>query len=102
MALQGGANTITVTARDASGRTGSDVIVVTRTDGDRPTVTITSPTSADSHSTTAATLTIGGTAADAFGIAQVTWTNSRGGGGTATGTTAWSASGIALQPGRTC
>ena len=99
VALQGGANTITVTARDASGRTGSDIIVVTRTDSDRPTVTITSPTGADSHSTTAATLTISGTAADAFGIAQITWTNSRGGGGTATGTTAWSAPGIALQPG---
>ncbi len=33
--LRGGANTITVTARDASGRTGTDVIVITRTDGER-------------------------------------------------------------------
>jgi hypothetical protein len=99
VALQSGANTITVTARDASGQTGTDAIVVTRTDGDKPTVTISSPTSADAHSTTTAALTLGGTAADEFGVAQVTWANSRGGAGTATGTTAWSAAGITLQPG---
>ena len=97
--LRGGANTITVTARDASGRTGTDVIVITRTDGQRPVVTISSPSAADTHSTGTPTLTLGGTATDNFTITQVTWTNSRGGGGTATGTTAWSASNIALQAG---
>lgn len=97
--LQGGANTITVTARDASGRTGTDVLVVTLTDGDRPTVTISAPTAADTHSSATAAFEMSGTATDSFGIAQVTWTSSRGGGGTATGTTAWSATGIRLQPG---
>ena len=32
-------------------------------------------------------------------MTQVTWANDRGGSGTATGTTAWSVSGIALQSG---
>ena len=99
LALQSGVNTITVAARDAAGHRGSDVIVVTRTDGEKPTVAITTPTSADAHSTATTALTLGGTAADEFGIAQVTWSNSRGGAGTATGTTAWSAAGITLQPG---
>src|SRR4029077_15104378 len=40
-----------------------------------------------------------GTAADNVGVTQVTWANSRGGSGIATGTTSWSASGIALQAG---
>ncbi len=62
-------------------------------------MTISSPSAADTHSTGTPTLTLGGTATDNFTITQVTWTNSRGGGGTATGTTAWSASNIALQAG---
>jgi hypothetical protein len=33
------------------------------------------------------------------GVTQVTWSNSRGGSGTASGTTSWSASGITLQDG---
>jgi hypothetical protein len=42
---------------------------------------------------------VSGTASDNVGVTQVTWTNSRGGSGTATGTTSWSATGIALQSG---
>src|SRR5438552_14912013 len=42
-------------------------------------------------------MTLGGTASDNVGVTQVTWTNSRGGNGTATGTTSWTASGIGLQ-----
>ena len=44
-------------------------------------------------------LTLTGTAADNVGVTQVTWSNDRGGSGTATGTTSWSASGIVLQTG---
>src|SRR5207247_5085435 len=44
-------------------------------------------------------LTLGGTASDDVGVAQVTWVNSAGASGTATGTTSWTASGIVLQPG---
>ena len=42
---------------------------------------------------------MGGTAGDNVGVTQVTWANNRGGSGPASGTTAWTASGIALQPG---
>jgi len=65
----------------------------------QPTVTITSPTSNPTYSTGTSPLTIGGTASDALGVTQVTWVNDRGGSGTATGTTSWSASGIVLQSG---
>jgi hypothetical protein len=65
----------------------------------QPTVTITSPTSNPTYSSGTSPLTIGGTASDAFGVTQVTWANNRGGSGTATGTTSWSASGIVLQSG---
>ena len=53
---------------------------------------------AATFSTSAATLALAGTASDNVGVTQVTWTNSRGGSGTATGTTSWSAS-VALQSG---
>ena len=64
-----------------------------------PTVTITSPTSNPSYSTGSSSVTLGGTASDNIGVTQVTWGNSRGGSGTATGTTSWTASGIVLQAG---
>ena len=38
-----GVNVITVTARDAAGRSGSDVVTVTRTDGVAPTVAFVTP-----------------------------------------------------------
>ncbi len=97
--LQTGANVITVTARDAAGNTNTTTITVTR-DATAPTVTITSPTSNSTMTTTASTINLGGTASDAStGVSQVTWSSSRGGSGTATGTTAWSVTGIALLTG---
>src|SRR5262249_4164364 len=64
-----------------------------------PTVAITSPTSASTFATNTSSLTLGGTAADNVGVTQVSWSNSQGGSGTASGTTSWSAGGIALQSG---
>ncbi|MEI6913612.1 MAG: Ig-like domain-containing protein [Armatimonadota bacterium] len=66
-----------------------------------PTVTITSPTANLTHTTTSTPLVIGGTASavGAATITSVTWINNRGGSGTASGTTAWSAS-IPLQSGQ--
>jgi hypothetical protein len=61
-------------------------------------VTITSPTTASSYTTTSATLNLGGTASDNVGVTQVSWTNDRGGSGTASGTTNWSTS-VTLQNG---
>ncbi|HEY1303763.1 MAG TPA: PA14 domain-containing protein [Vicinamibacterales bacterium] len=68
----------------------------TGTDTAAPAIVITSPTSGTTFTTTASTLTLGGTASDNVGVTQVTWVNDRGGSGTATGTTSWSISGIAL------
>jgi len=64
-----------------------------------PTGTITTPTSNPTWTTTGSSLTLGGTAADNIGVTQVTWANNRGGSGTATGTTSWTASGVGLQVG---
>jgi Big-like domain-containing protein len=61
-----------------------------------PTVAITSQIPGSTYSTS---LTLRGTASDNVGVRQVTWTNSRGGSGTASGTTSWTANGIALQLG---
>lgn len=65
-----------------------------------PTVTIDSPTAAATFTTTSDTIALGGTADDNVGVTGVSWANSRGGSGPASGTTAWTASGIALQPGQ--
>jgi Big-like domain-containing protein/parallel beta helix pectate lyase-like protein len=97
-----GAHTLIAVARDAAGnRTTSAAISVTvlNTDTSAPAVTITSPTSGSTYSTGVSSITLGGTAFDNVGATQVTWTNSRGGSGTATGRASWTASGIALQPG---
>ncbi len=64
-----------------------------------PTVAITTPTSAATFTTGSSPLTLGGTAADNVGVTQVSWSNDRGGSGTASGTTSWSVSGIVLQSG---
>jgi hypothetical protein len=70
-----------------------------RPDTTRPAVTITTPTRSASYVTATSVLTVGGTASDNVGVAQVTWSNDRGGTGTATGTTSWKAAGIVLLPG---
>ena len=75
----------------SGGGTGSDTV--------RPSIAITVPTSSGAYTTTSASVTLQGTASDNVGVTRVSWTNSSGGAGTATGTTNWTASGIALQPG---
>ena len=99
IALQLGANVLTVTARDAAGNTATDTVTVTRSDTTPPTATITAPTSNPTYTTSSSFLTLGGTAADNVGVTQVTWVNNRGGSGTATGTTSWTVAGIVLQSG---
>jgi hypothetical protein len=99
--LQSGSNVITVTARDAANNQNTDVVTVTYNapDTTSPAVTISSPTTGTSYTASSATLSLGGTASDNVGVTQVTWSNSLGGSGTASGTTSWSVSGIALQNG---
>jgi hypothetical protein len=88
-----GVNTITVTAADATGSV-SRIVSVTRTvgvaDTTGPALTITYPSST-SVATTFASLTFKGTASDPSGVASVTWSTNTGGAGTASGTTAWTA-----------
>ncbi len=64
-----------------------------------PAVTITSPTSSSTYIATGSSLTLQGTASDNIGVAQVTWANSLGGSGIATGTSSWTTGTIALQLG---
>src|SRR5262249_8352383 len=97
--IQLGTNLLTVTAQDAAGNTGTATLTVTVVDAMAPTATITSPTSASTYTTTSNVLTLGGTAADNVGITQVTWANSQGGSGPATGTTNWTTTGIPLRRG---
>ena len=57
------------------------------TDAGAPTVTITTPTAAATHATGTSPLALGGTSTDNVAVTQVSWSNDRGGSGTATGTT---------------
>ena len=64
-----------------------------------PVVTISSPTTSSTYTTSSSTLSLAGSATDNAAVTQVSWTNSAGGSGTASGTSAWSISSIALQAG---
>ena len=103
IALQPGSNLFTVTAQDAAGNSSTDTLDVTYTpagpDTTPPTVTITAPTNATTYSTTSGTLSLGGAATDNVAVTQVTWASSSGASGTASGTGAWSVTGIVLQSG---
>ncbi len=101
VALVQGANQITVTAHDASGNTGTDVITVTYVlDATDPTVDITAPSSSGSFTTETNSVSLGGTASDNVGVTSVTWSNAgTGNSGSCTGTTSWSVSSVSLMPG---
>jgi hypothetical protein len=64
-----------------------------------PAIIITFPTSSATYATGSGTIAIGGTASDNLAVTQVTWSNNRGGSGTASGTVNWSVSGVTLQEG---
>jgi hypothetical protein len=64
-----------------------------------PTVGITFPTDAQEAVSTEAQVNLSGEADDDRAVTRVDWASNRGGSGTATGTRAWWANGIALQPG---
>ncbi len=99
VALEPGLNIITITAVDIHSNEGSAFVTVQFTPPQNPpTVTITTPTSNPTFAATTTPLTIGGTASDDVSVTQVTWTNSLGGSGTASGTTSWTAS-VPLFPG---
>ena len=65
-----------------------------------PSVTILFPPGSPTYSTSASKLNMAGSATDNVGVTQVTWSNDRGGSGTCTGTTEWSASDVPLAIGQ--
>lgn len=96
--LAPGANRITITARDAEGAVASRSFTVERREEPpaAPALAITSPTSAAAWQTTRPVISLAGTAAP---DARVTWSNSRGGSGAASGSREWRTGPIPLQPG---
>jgi YD repeat-containing protein len=86
--------TVAAYTYDAAGNRLSEVV-----DTAVPSVTIEVPTAAGVYTTSAATLDLSGTAIDDVAVAGVTWSNDRGGSGTAVGTANWSVLGIPLQLG---
>src|SRR5439155_22253518 len=100
IALQPGINRVTVNVWDNSGNSSAASIEITYNAADAisPTLSITSPGSAGSYSTTADIINVSGWASDNVGVTQVSWSNDRGGNGVASGTSTWS-SRIALKSG---
>jgi hypothetical protein len=103
--LQSGSNLIYITAVDAAGNEGVDILTVTvsgtggTSDTTAPTASISTPTTGSTYSTTQSTINLTGSAADNRGVAQVRWTNSAGGSGVASGTTSWAMASIPLVAG---
>ena len=91
--------TVHYQAHDNAGNV-SPVLSIPVTDGENPTVSITSPTSEATYTTSQPAIDIGGTAFDWWGLDQVTWSNDRGGGGTCSGTESWSQNSITLYEGQ--
>ena len=101
LTLAEGDNVITIIASDAAGNEGVDTLTVIYIPPDTisPTVSISSPTTASNYATNQAMLFLSGTSSDNIGVTQVTWNNSVGGSGIATGTLNWSIADIALTEG---
>ncbi len=91
--LAAGVNVITVTAEDAQGNLARDSITVTATlpESNGPVLLVTGPKTDAAFIFSDPALPLTGTAADASGVQSVAWANDRGGSGTTTGTSAWSA-----------
>ena len=97
-----GSKTVYVWFKDSSGNVSSSASDYITLDTTAPTITITSPASDATYTATSSTISLGGSASDSTsGIKEVTWTNSSGGSGTASGTTSWTTSSISLSNGDT-
>jgi hypothetical protein len=91
---------------NGSGTIGSanvtNVGITCQSNATAPIITITSPVSNSTYTTSSSPIEISGTASSSTAITAVTWANLSGGKGSATTTTSWSTwsiSGIALQSG---
>ena len=95
-----GGKTIYVWYKDSTGNVSSAASDSITLDTTTPSVSITSPTTSTTYTTTSNTISLGGSASDSSsGISEVTWSNSKGGSGTASGTASWTISGISLSTG---
>jgi fibronectin type 3 domain-containing protein len=99
--LTAGDNALTITAKDAAGNQSTDTLTVMYTPADEtlPVVSITSPTSGSTFTASSSSINLSGSASDNVGVSQVSWVNSKGGSGTASGTAIWSISSIKLTEG---
>lgn len=93
-----GGNEFAITATDSQGNSASKTVNVVRVAAGL-SLQLTAPTTATSLTSTASTIALRGTASHSSGIARIQWINAGGGSGTATGTTNWSTSDIALSDG---
>jgi hypothetical protein len=96
-----------VTAVDESGNesgfsaeVSKDVTYTQPTDTQPPVVVISSPVSTSAYQSPGSTIALSGSASDNLGVTQVLWSVTSGGGGTASGTAAWSIQGINLSTGQ--
>ena len=99
IALQLGTNLITMTAKDAAGKTATDTLSISFTDTTAPSITIESPASGGTYTTTLSKITVTGTAFDDVKVNDVSWLMDNGAKGKATGTNTWTATDIPLRVG---
>jgi hypothetical protein len=87
-----GTNLVQCVAQDVSGNTSecSFSVNVVVLDTMPPSVEVITPTSQTVYTTDISPITVAGTASDDRAVAEVTWTNNRGGAGVCTGTASWS------------
>jgi sugar lactone lactonase YvrE len=101
--LLAGRNTIMVTAIDQAGNAGSAQVAIDRTvnsnDTTQPSILVVEP-DAGARVVSSGRIAVRGSAVDDGTVAQVVWSNDRGGSGVATGTAAWNAGFVPLQQGR--
>ena len=64
-----------------------------------PNITINLPLNGETYTTGTNAVSIAGTSTDNIEVTEVTWSNDKGGSGSAVGTAAWSYTGLSLQPG---
>ncbi|MBU0993944.1 MAG: hypothetical protein KJ737_15725, partial [Proteobacteria bacterium] len=102
--LAQGTNPILVNAYDTAENVGSYTINVTYNSGTsndavNPSISLSMPVTGTAYSTSSTPLTLSGKASDNVGVVKVTWVNSRGGSGNASGTSDWSIGTIDLKEG---
>ncbi len=105
ISLSEGENLLTITATDAAGNAGTQVVsVIYRLpDTTVPQIVIISPANASTYETDKPSISLAGSATDNVGVVRVSWQNvtgfDSGVGGDASGTTNWSTPSISLTEG---